>query len=129
MTGKPARTLDYLGHMVDAIGRIDTYLAGMDVAAFLRDLRTQDAVIRNLEVIGEAARNIQQCDPIFAAGHPDIPWALAYRMRNALSHGYADIDLETVWNTTRNDLPPMERQLRALLAQATTEGDPPGRTA
>lgn len=124
MTGRPARTLDDLGHMLDAIGRIDTYLAGMDLAAFLGDSRTQDAVIRNLEVIGEAARNIQRRDPAFAADHPDIPWALAYRMRNALSHGYADIDLETVWNTARNDLPPMEHQLRALLPQRTTPHDP-----
>lgn len=115
MTGKADRTGDYLRHMLEAIGRIHIYTHGLDQAAFEQDIRTQDAVIRNLEVLGEAARNVQVNDPAFVAEHPDIPWAMAYRMRNALSHGYADIDLGTVWNTVRNDLPPLERKLVALI--------------
>ena len=87
---------------------------GLDRLAFDTDTRTQDAIIRNLEVIGEAARNIQRHDPGFVAAHPEVPWALAYRMRNALSHGYADIDLGTVWNTARTNLPQLELQLLAL---------------
>ena len=96
MNRETVRTPGYLRHMPEAIHRIDTYMSGLDRAAFESDTRTQDAVIRNLEVIGEAARNVQQNDPGFVAAHPDVPWALAYRMRNALSHGYADIDLGTV---------------------------------
>jgi uncharacterized protein with HEPN domain len=91
MNGKVRRTTEYLGHMLEAIHRINAYVTGLDRVAFDADTRTQDAVIRNLEVIGEAARNIQQHDPDFVAAHPEVPWALAYRMRNALSHGYADI--------------------------------------
>ena len=115
MNGRPPRTTEYIGHMLDAIRRISTYVTGLDRLAFDADTRTQDAVIRNLEVIGEAARNIQQHDRDFVAAHPDVPWALAYRTRNALSHGYADIDLGAVWNTARTNLPELERQLLALL--------------
>ncbi len=115
MNGKARRTTEYLGQMWEAIHRINAYVTDLDRLAFDTDTRTQDAVIRNLEVIGEAARHIQQHDPGFVAAHPEVPWVLAYRMRNALSHGYADIDLGTVWNTARTNLPPLERQLPALL--------------
>jgi len=117
MNRETVRTPGYLRHMLEAIHRIDTYMSGLDRAAFESDTRTQDAVIRNLEVIGEAARNVQQHDPGFVAAHPDVPWALAYRMRNALSHGNADIDLGTVWNTARTNLPELRRQLLALLSR------------
>jgi uncharacterized protein with HEPN domain len=89
MSGKVRRTTEYLGHMLGAIHRINVYVRNLDRIAFDTDTRTQDAVIRNLEVIGEAARNIQQHDPDFVAAHPEVPWVLAYRMRNALSSGYA----------------------------------------
>jgi uncharacterized protein with HEPN domain len=114
MSAKPRRTLDYINHMLEAIARIETYTKDLDRDAFDADPRTQDAVIRNLEVLGEAARNITQNDPAFVAAHPEIPWAQAYRMRNALSHGYADIDLETVWFTVRSSLPTLRSQLTAL---------------
>ena len=115
MNGTARRTTEYLGHTLEAIHRLNAYATGLDRLAFDTDTRTQDAVIRNLEVIGEAARNIQQHDPGFVAAHPEVPWALASRMRNALSHGYADIDLGTVWNTARTNLPQLERQLFAIL--------------
>jgi uncharacterized protein with HEPN domain len=116
MTEKAGRTAEYLRHMLEAIRRIEAYLKGFDRVGFDNDTRTQDAVIRNLEVIGEAARNVQQHDAGFVAAHPEVPWALAYRMRNALSHGYSNIDLGTVWNTARVNLPELERQLQALVA-------------
>jgi uncharacterized protein with HEPN domain len=115
MNGKVRRTPEYIDHMLDAVHRINAYMTDLDRLAFDADTRTQDAVIRNLQVIGEAARNIQRHDPDFVAAHPEVPWALAYRMRKALSHGYADIDLGTVWNTARTNLPQLERQLLALL--------------
>ena len=115
MNGKTRRTTEYLEHMLEAIRRINTYKKDLDRQAFDADTRTQDAVIRNLEVIGEAARNVQQHDPAFVTAHAEVPWALAYRMRNALTHGYADIDLGTVWNTIQTSLPKLERQLMTLL--------------
>lgn len=123
MRGKHGRTAEYLEHMIQAIGRINEYTNDMNYQAFICDTRTQDAVIRNLEVLGEAARNVQQRDPAFVAANPDVPWALVYRMRNALSHGYADVDLGTVWNTVRNDLPPRERRSRSLLGGGAPSSD------
>lgn len=55
---------------------------------FLRDEKTQDAVIRNFEIIGETARNIERYHPRYAVEHSDVPWGLAYEMRNVLAHGY-----------------------------------------
>lgn len=76
---------------------------------------TQDAVIRNLEVIGEASRNIEHTYPEFAATHPDLPLTAAYEMRNALAHGYFKVDLMIVWKTLENDLPKLQAQTQALV--------------
>lgn len=127
MNAKARRTPDYLGHMLEAIVRIESYTRDLDRNAFEADPKTQDAVVRNLEVLGEAARNVLQNDPAFVAAHPDVPWAQAYRMRNALSHGYADIDMETVWNAVRLHLPLLKEQLRTLLDRGERAGSLFGR--
>ena len=102
---------DYLAHVLEAIDRIERYTAGMNEATFLQDALVQDAVIRNLEIIGEASRNIEKRHPEFAARHPELPLAFAYQMRNAIAHGYFKVDLEIVWRTVRNDLPTLHRQV------------------
>lgn len=114
MTKDALRTQEYLGHIVEAIHRIRRYTEGMRAAAFARDERTQDAVIRNIEFIGEASRNIARYHPEFAARHGDIPWEIAYKMRNALSDGYFKVDLTIVWNTIKGDLPQLEQQIQHL---------------
>jgi uncharacterized protein with HEPN domain len=117
MTNKDElRVPDYLDHILVAIGRIQKYTAGMTEAAFLHDEKTHDAVVRNIEIIGEASKNIRDADARFATDHPDIPWSLMYRMRNALSHGYYDVDVEVVWRTIKDDLPGLERQIKELRA-------------
>jgi uncharacterized protein with HEPN domain len=75
-----------------------------------------DAVIRNFEIIGEAANNIQRHYVGFTQLHPEIPFHIAYEMRNALAHGYFKIDLEIVWTTIHHDLP----ELHALVYQSLT---------
>ena len=74
----------------------------------------QDAVIRNIEIIGEAAKNIQKHHLVFATQHPDIPWEDIYLMRNRVSHGYFSIDLEVVWKTVQRDIPELAQQIRLL---------------
>ena len=86
----------------------------MDLSAFMADRKTQDAVIRNLEVIGEACNNVVKNDPAFAAMHSSVPWGFAYEMRNALAHGYFTVDLAIVWQTIQNDLPGLQKQIAAL---------------
>lgn len=88
----------------------------MDDTAFLQDELTQDAVIRNLEVIGEASRNVEKHFPEFAQAHPELPLAFAYQMRNAVAHGYFQVDLEIVWKTIDLDLPRLKSMISELLA-------------
>lgn len=118
------RLIDYLGHIVQAIDRIDRYTAGLDEAGFRAHDMAHDAVIRNLEVIGEACRNIERERPDFAAARPELPLGRAYAMRNALSHGYFKVDLSVVWRTLRNDLPGLRRQVQALLDDGAVSQDP-----
>ncbi|MFN3737187.1 DUF86 domain-containing protein [Hydrogenophaga sp.] len=114
---KPLRTADYLQHIVDAIDNIQAYTAGQDVLAFKADRKTQDAVVRNLEVIGEACNNVAKHNPDFARRHSHVPWGFAYEMRNALAHGYFTVDLNIVWATVQSDLPGLKAQVNALLTQ------------
>ena len=108
------RVADYLQHILEAIGNIQDYTAGMDLAAFMADRKTRDAVIRNLEVVGEACNNVAKNNPVFATEHAEIPWGFAYEMRNALSHGYFTVDHAIVWQTIQQDLPTLKRQILAL---------------
>ena len=107
--------IDYLGHINEAAGNVAEYLEGLDYAAFLVHKMAQDAVIRNFEIIGEAAKKILDRFPDFAAEHDVIPWHALYGMRNALSHGYFKVDLERVWQTAERDLPILAGQVKELL--------------
>jgi len=102
---KALRVPDYLGHILNAIERIDRYTADIDEIGFLNHEMLQDAVIRNLGIMGEASNNILRLDPEFATQHDDIPWLLMYTMRNRVLHGYDKVDLEVVWRTIQSDLP------------------------
>ena len=107
---KALRVPDYLSHILRAIERIDRYTADMDEVAFLNSELVQDAVIRNIEIIGEASNNIQRVAPEFATLHDDIPWLVMYTMRNRVSHGYDKVDLEIVWKTIQGDFPILHAQ-------------------
>jgi uncharacterized protein with HEPN domain len=106
-----------LGHIVpvEAIDRVHRYVEGMAEVEFLQDEKTQDAVIRNFEVIGEASNNIKKYHSDFARQHPEVPLNFAYEMRNALAHGYFKIDFEVVWTTIHADLPGLRTQIAALI--------------
>ncbi|MGH8114422.1 MAG: HepT-like ribonuclease domain-containing protein [Rhodanobacteraceae bacterium] len=101
--------------MLDAIQPALGYVSGFDKERFLRDRRTQQAVVMNLVVIGEAATKLVERHPDFVPAQPSIPWNSMRGMRNRLAHGYFDIDLDVVWDTLQHDLPALERQLHALV--------------
>lgn len=101
--------------MIEAIDRIERYTAGIDEVEFVRNEMTQDAVIRNLEVIGEASRNIVREHAAFATAHPHLPLSFAYEMRNALAHGYFNVDLGIVWKAIEKDLPALRQKVQVLL--------------
>ena len=106
------RLADYLAHIAQAIERIGGYTKGMDALVFMSTPLVQDPVIRNVEVIGEASNNIEKYYSELAAAHPELPLVYAYQMRNALAHGYFNIDLQIVWKTIQADLP----QLHTLVS-------------
>jgi uncharacterized protein with HEPN domain len=105
MTRDQQRLASYLAHVLEAIDRVGRYTQGMDESAFLNNGLVQDAVIRNLEIIGEACNNIEKHYPEFAKAHPELPLSFAYQMRNAVAHGYFKVDVELVWKTIQRDLP------------------------
>lgn len=117
MTRSPQRLADYLQHIATAVQRISDYTDDLDETGFLTQALVQDAVIRNLEVIGEASRNIARQFPDFPAQHPALPLQSAYEMRNALSHGYFQVDLGIVWRTVRRELPTLKAQVERILAE------------
>ncbi len=117
MTRDAQRLHDYLAHIVQAIARIARYTANMDLTGFQGNELVQDAVIRNLEIVGEASRNIQRDYPDFATEHPTLPLSFAYEMRNALAHGYFKVDLAIVWQTITRDLPRLQKQVQTILDQ------------
>jgi uncharacterized protein with HEPN domain len=109
------RVPDFLDHIIEAIDRIHVYVEDMSETDFLADDKTRDAVVRNFEIIGEAARNVERHHADFAEQHPEIPWALMYAMRNRVAHGYFQVDYEMVWKSIHMDLPPLRDSVRGLL--------------
>ena len=117
MSRDQQRLRDYLAHIVQAISRVQHYTDDVDELGFLQNEMLQDAVIRNIEIIGEASHNIGKHYDAFAKSHPELPLMFAYEMRNAISHGYFKVDLEIVWKTTQNDLPQLKSLIETVLLQ------------
>jgi len=124
MTAKGAgRVPEYLQHILDAIDRATRYITGLDLAGFEADTRTQDAVIRTIEIIGEAANKTRVADPDLAARYPNIPWHLMYGMRNRIVHDYFEVDLQVVWQTIHRDLPTLREQIDKMLKEVSQTSD------
>jgi uncharacterized protein with HEPN domain len=109
----------YLADILDSARVIQQHLSGMTREQFLADLRTQDAVVRRFEIIGEAARHLS---PEAQKALPEVPWNLVVGMRNLLIHDYDDVDPKRVWTDSQNDLPPLIARLEKHLA--TQSGNP-----
>ena len=90
-------------------------MAGFTYEEFLQDGKTQDAVVRNLEVIGEAARFIPED---IRQRHPEVPWPQMIALRNRLIHGYFVVDYEIVWDIVTNELPALRKHLEEILEES-----------
>ena len=101
-------------HIIEALEKIHNYVDGMSMEGFLADSRTSDAILRNLEIIGEAARLVS--DNI-TSRHHQIPWDDMRAMRNVVAHEYDRVNLRTYWDTIHSDLPPLFPLLLQLLEQ------------
>lgn len=104
-----------LRDIIDAIRKIERYTRGMSRAAFAADDRTIDAVVRNLIVLGEASRHIP---PAVETRHTEVPWEKMRGIRNVVVHEYFGVDAEILWQTARDDLPPLLPLLERVLHEA-----------
>ena len=116
------RLPDLLDHMHDAAQQACGYVVGLSKDAFLADRRTQQAVILNLVIIGEAATKALLNHASFLEQHPNVPWRNMKGMRNRIAHGYFDINLDVVWDTVQTALPNLLERLSAIRDAAADEG-------
>ena len=117
---RPQRSyLDYLRDILQAADDILAFVEGMDFPTFYADRRTNLAVVRALEIIGEAARHVPAS---MRRRHPQVPWQDMVDMRNKLIHEYFGVDMEVLWRTVQEDLPPLADAIRGMLAQVEAEG-------
>ena len=100
--------------ILDAIGKIQNYVKSMNFAEFQSDPKTVDAVIRNFIVIGEAARSVPK---EITDNYPRVPWRLMGDMRNFAIHEYWGVELQTIWETIKKDLPPLIPLLEVVLQE------------
>lgn len=108
------RLADYLDHMQQAAADALSFANGLGKDAFLADKRTQQAIIMSLIIIGEAATKVMDRYSEFAESQPQIPWRSMRGMRNRITHGYFEINLDVVWNTVQDALPELLKQLSGL---------------
>lgn len=117
------RVEDYLEHIAEAIERAIRYLGDLQsVQALEQDAKTQDAVVRTIAVIGEAAIRIQKVAPDFVASHPEVPWKPMRDIRNKVIHDYFDVAWDIVWDTVKRDFPALLKTIKSL-----TSSQPPSR--
>ena len=109
----PREFLDYLGDIKDAVAKAQKFLAGMTYEQFAADEKTAFAVVRCLEILGEAARKIPES---IRTRYPQVPWREMTGMRDILIHDYFGVNLRVVWNTVQNDLPPLNPQIDQIIA-------------
>ena len=120
----PERIEDYLEHIAQAIDRATGYFEPVpSIEAFAKNPQAQDAVIRNIEIIGEAVTKIQKQAAEFVKAHPEIPWSDIRGMRNKVIHGYFDVELPVVWTTVKDDLPKLKQQIDRLLIDMKRDPD------
>jgi len=104
----------YVEDILECIRKVEKYTGDMDFTFFEKDDKTIDAVIKNLETIGEAAGHIP--DDI-KARHKDIPWGEIVGLRNRIVHGYFNIDLKIIWGVIKQELPALKIQLKHILKE------------
>ena len=104
--------------ILDSIAQIEDYLTDMTLERFVSDRKTTDAVLHNLYVVGEAVSRLPE---EITSSHPKIPWAEIRKFRNFLAHGYFNVNVETIWKTVLEDIPPLKAVL--LEIQAIEGGD------
>ena len=114
----PRNPLQRVRDILDAARAIRSFVEGMDESAFRVDRRTLDAILRNLTVIGEAARHVPED---FRARFREVPWLEMADMRNVVVHEYFGVDVEILWQTATRDVPELEALLNVVVTGIASE--------
>lgn len=104
--------IDYLHDIRDAIEKVEQFVEGIDLQQFTLDEKTLYAVIRALEIVGEASRNVPEDIQV---DHPEVPWREMVGIRNKLAHEYFGINVEVVWRTVKEDLPMLKPRIAEMI--------------
>ena len=110
-----------LEEILEAIGLLQQYTAGLTYEEFAEDVKTQDSVTRRLEIIGEAAKGIPEG---LRSKYPSVPWRDITGARDVLVHEYFRIDLEMAWDMVQDDLPALEKEVRRILEEEDFGDEP-----
>ncbi len=111
--------IEFLSDIIEAIRRITLYIEKVNHAEFFEDIRTQDAVVRNLEIIGEATKGVSSD---LKKKYPQVPWKKLAGVRDRLIHHYFGVNYDIVWVIIKEELPDIIRQIKGIL-ERKTEGD------
>lgn len=102
---------EYLKDILESISNIEEYTQGISEAEFSQNQQKQDAVMRRLEIIGEAVKNLPAS---FCEKHPDVPWPKIAGLRDVLIHGYFGLHIKRIWKVVKEDLPELKRKLEKI---------------
>ncbi len=103
--------IDLIEDILFCLSKIKNYVSDLSYESFLEDYKTQDAIIRNIEIIGEANKKISE---ELKQKYPDIPWKMIAGTRDRLIHGYFGVNIDIVWQIATMDVPKLEQQLKKL---------------
>jgi uncharacterized protein with HEPN domain len=104
----------YLTHILESIGNVQEFLSGVAIEQFITNRMIQSAVIRELEVVGEAAGKLEDG---FRTSYPNIPWRMVVAMRNRLTHEYWDVDLVKIYNICTGELLELKKDIEVIIAK------------
>ncbi|AKB75315.1 hypothetical protein MSLAZ_2054 [Methanosarcina lacustris Z-7289] len=111
-------SVDYLMDILDSIEKIEDFIEGFNFEEFSKDTKTIYAVVRALEIIGEATKNLPDS---LRSNHPDVPWKDMAGFRDKVVHGYFGVDLEVVWDTAVEDAPYLKSLIIKILDEKEKE--------
>ncbi|MEK6915641.1 MAG: DUF86 domain-containing protein [Nanoarchaeota archaeon] len=111
MTNNP---LKFIEHILENINNIENFSANLTKDELLKDKLKQYAIIRAIEIIGEAAKNLPQQ---FRNSHPDVDWKEIIGTRDRIIHHYFGVDLDIVWNIVKKDLPKLKEKINKILSE------------
>lgn len=108
----------YIQHILAAITTIEGYVRKKTKSHFLKEKMAQDAVIRQIEIIGEASKNVS---PLLKDSHPEVAWKQMAGMKDKLTHQYFGVDLEVVWKTVESEIPILKDQIKKIESELLSD--------